>query len=188
MRSIRPGHGLAPKHYDKVIGKIAKGDIEFGEPLSLDMIKGSSFNVRGVKRGDSKRIWEIRSHPASQKYSHTFNTPFEQHNLWFEKKYFLDSENYCYVLENEKSIIGYCRFDINTKNNNYFVSIAVDPDYHNKGLGHKLLSESLKEIITEKDIVAEVPKINISSIKLFKKNNFKECMEDEENYYLKYNL
>ncbi|MFA6292781.1 MAG: pseudaminic acid synthase [Victivallales bacterium] len=39
IRSIRPGYGLAPKYYDKVIGKTAKNDIKFGTPLSLPMIK-----------------------------------------------------------------------------------------------------------------------------------------------------
>ena len=40
-RSIRPGYGLAPKYYDKVIGKTAKSDIERGTPLSWDLIKNT---------------------------------------------------------------------------------------------------------------------------------------------------
>ncbi|MEK7646864.1 MAG: pseudaminic acid synthase [Patescibacteria group bacterium] len=39
MRSIRPGHGLAPKHYDEVMGKRAATDIERGTPISWDLIK-----------------------------------------------------------------------------------------------------------------------------------------------------
>ncbi len=34
VRSIRPGHGLAPKYYKKVIGKRAKMDAKRGTPLS----------------------------------------------------------------------------------------------------------------------------------------------------------
>ena len=44
VRVIRPGHGLAPKHYDEVIGKTATRDIERGRPLSWDLI--------GVEQGD----------------------------------------------------------------------------------------------------------------------------------------
>lgn len=33
IRSIRPGHGLEPKYYDKVIGKLAKINLERGTPL-----------------------------------------------------------------------------------------------------------------------------------------------------------
>lgn len=35
IRSIRPGMGLAPKYYDTVIGKRAKRNLSFGEPLAL---------------------------------------------------------------------------------------------------------------------------------------------------------
>lgn len=36
VRSIRPGFGLKPKYYEKVIGSVAARDIEFGTPVSLD--------------------------------------------------------------------------------------------------------------------------------------------------------
>ena len=38
IRVIRPGHGVAPRYYDTIIGKKAAINIERGEPLSLDMI------------------------------------------------------------------------------------------------------------------------------------------------------
>lgn len=38
VRAIRPGHGLAPKYYDKVLGKKAKNDIARGTPLSNELI------------------------------------------------------------------------------------------------------------------------------------------------------
>jgi len=40
VRSIRPSLGLAPKHYDTVIGRAAARDLKRGEPLSADMIVG----------------------------------------------------------------------------------------------------------------------------------------------------
>lgn len=39
IRSIRPGFGLKPRQYDKVLGRIAKYDIEAGTPLSWDLIE-----------------------------------------------------------------------------------------------------------------------------------------------------
>ena len=39
IRSIRPGLGLKPKYYDKVIGKKATRDIARGSPLSWDMLE-----------------------------------------------------------------------------------------------------------------------------------------------------
>jgi len=40
VRSIRPGHGLAPKFLSEILGKKAVKDIERGTPLNLDLIKG----------------------------------------------------------------------------------------------------------------------------------------------------
>lgn len=37
LRRIRPGHGLAPKHYDDLLGKTAKRDIERGTPASWEL-------------------------------------------------------------------------------------------------------------------------------------------------------
>jgi len=38
IRIIRPGFGLAPKHYDSVIGQTATQDIERGTPLSWELV------------------------------------------------------------------------------------------------------------------------------------------------------
>lgn len=39
ISSIRPGNGLSPKYYDKILGKKALCDIKRGTPLKLDLIK-----------------------------------------------------------------------------------------------------------------------------------------------------
>ena len=39
IRSVRPGHGLPPKHYEEILGKKATRDIEFGEPLDWGMVE-----------------------------------------------------------------------------------------------------------------------------------------------------
>jgi N-acetylneuraminate synthase len=38
VRSIRPGFGLAPRHLDEVLGKVAQRDLARGEAFSWDMI------------------------------------------------------------------------------------------------------------------------------------------------------
>ncbi len=40
IRSIRPGYGLHPKYYNKILGKKFISNIERGEPLTLEMIEG----------------------------------------------------------------------------------------------------------------------------------------------------
>ncbi|MCU8238237.1 pseudaminic acid synthase [Vibrio vulnificus] len=39
VRSIRPGFGLAPKHYETILGKKAKRNIVRGTPLTFDLIE-----------------------------------------------------------------------------------------------------------------------------------------------------
>ena len=45
VRSIRPGHGLEPKYYNKIIGKLAKVDIERGTPLRMEQVKSLKLKV-----------------------------------------------------------------------------------------------------------------------------------------------
>jgi pseudaminic acid synthase len=40
IRSIRPGHGLAPRHYDDVLGKRATRALRRGDPLTADAVEG----------------------------------------------------------------------------------------------------------------------------------------------------
>jgi pseudaminic acid synthase len=41
LRSIRPGYGLAPKHLEDVLGRIATRDIRRGTPLAWDLVQPS---------------------------------------------------------------------------------------------------------------------------------------------------
>lgn len=40
VRSIRPGHGLHPRHLDEVVGRHSMADIARGTPLSWDLLDG----------------------------------------------------------------------------------------------------------------------------------------------------
>lgn len=146
--------------------------------------------IRQAKREDSKKIWQIRNHPLNRKgFRNQEEIDFDNHNKWFTDKYFKNKDNYCFVLEGENGeVAGYCRFDLD--NNNYIISIAINPDYHGEGLGSKLLKESLEEIkkVIKKDmaILAEVKKENIPSIKLFEKYNFYLHKKDRKNLFYKH--
>lgn len=43
VRSIRPGYGLAPKHLEAIIGKRITHDVNFGSPVSWDVIDTTSI-------------------------------------------------------------------------------------------------------------------------------------------------
>ncbi|MCD4761441.1 GNAT family N-acetyltransferase [bacterium] len=147
----------------------------------------NKYKIKPINKEASKRIWEIRNHPLMRKVSNNSKIiPFNQHSQWFKKKYFSNNLNKCYILikRNKTEAIGYCRFDFNANHNAYQISIALDPDYHGKKLGNKLLSESIKQLSPKKNILAEIKKSNIVSLKLFQKNNFQIYKKGEKNNYL----
>ena len=145
-----------------------------------------NIKIRKAKKEDSKKIWEIRNQPISRKYSgNPEKILFKKHKPWFVKKYFSGEDNHCFILEDESDlVIGYCRLDFN--DDYYVVSIALDAGFQGKGLGHYFLNEVLRQFHKEKNILAEMQKDNLPSIKLFQKNNFKIYKEDKGKYYLKF--
>ena len=38
LRSVRPGHGLAPKHYEQLLGKKVTRDLKKGTPMAWDLV------------------------------------------------------------------------------------------------------------------------------------------------------
>jgi pseudaminic acid synthase len=44
IRSIRPGHGLHPRHLDEILGRVAARDIERGTPLDWELVGAKSDN------------------------------------------------------------------------------------------------------------------------------------------------
>jgi N-acetylneuraminate synthase len=38
VRSVRPGFGLPPKHYDAVVGAVLKADVDFGMAVTWDVL------------------------------------------------------------------------------------------------------------------------------------------------------
>ncbi|MEI6153746.1 MAG: SAF domain-containing protein, partial [Deltaproteobacteria bacterium] len=38
LRCIRPGYGLAPRHYESLLGKTVRSDVKKGTPMRWDLI------------------------------------------------------------------------------------------------------------------------------------------------------
>jgi|GEM_PF-1027107 len=146
------------------------------------------FVVRQVTPNDSQRVLELRNHPSVRRFSgNDEEIRLTEHILWFERKYFSGVNNYCFVLENmSRGIIGYCRLDFDGQRNGYRISLALDPNFRGQGLGHKFLSQTLRDFKLNKEIFAEIQKNNFTSIKLFKKNGFIITADDKKNYHLKF--
>ncbi|MBU4348443.1 GNAT family N-acetyltransferase [Patescibacteria group bacterium] len=139
--------------------------------------------VRNITEKDIKRIWEIRNNPSVRENSNNpEEIPLDKHTEWMKNKYFINTDNYCFVLDFNDRVIGYCRFDL--QNGKYIISIAIDQDFYGMSLGDKLLKISIKKMGLGEEILAEIQLGNIASLKIFQKNNFKIYRQDDKNYYL----
>jgi ribosomal protein S18 acetylase RimI-like enzyme len=103
---------------------------------------------------------------------------FEEHDRWFKQRYGEESPHFCFVLKDDAGgVIGYCRLDQDSPGI-YTVSIALTESVQGKGLGSKLLNESLAEAGLSGEVLATVKKDNLSSQRLFEKNGFRLKKED----------
>jgi spore coat polysaccharide biosynthesis protein SpsF len=136
---------------------------------------------------DSRKVWEIRNHPNIRNNSlDNSEIDWEDHNKWFNQKYFIQRSGFCFVLKLEGSVAGYIRFDYKENKDAYLVSIAIDPSHQGKGLGGILLRQSAKLMDPNKKIVAEILINNEISLKMFQKNNFTIIEQDDDKYLLEY--
>jgi ribosomal-protein-alanine N-acetyltransferase len=137
------------------------------------------FIIREAKRSDLIRIAEIEK----------LSFEFEGWGLFFLGKFLEIPYNKIIVAENNE-ILGYCAFS-DEGEIIHIKSIAVHPNYRNKGIAKALIKEVMK---LKKDIYLEVRVSNEIAIKLYENLGFKKIKtikkfysngEDAYRYYLK---
>jgi pseudaminic acid synthase len=181
IRVARPNdkEGFMPKDFDLLLGKKASHDIAFATPITKDVLL---WRVREAKQSDALSILEIRNSEETRAQS-LKNQEFitkEDHTVWFKAQYGTEgSENKCYVIEDERQVVGYCRFD-KREGNVFEVSIAVASGHSGKGLGSFLLAESLEWFCAKVkgEVRATIRKNNTASVRLFEKRGFRFVSED----------
>lgn len=141
--------------------------------------------IRPAQLSDAEAIWKIRNEPASLAVAASQEKiPLAQHIAWFNNKYFTDQGHACFVAELDSQVVGYSRFDLT--GDHYLNSIAVSSAMHGKGIGTRLLSQSIEQLNQAKPILAEVRKFNPVSVKMFERVGFKKISENEENFYYQF--
>jgi RimJ/RimL family protein N-acetyltransferase len=145
------------------------------------MLPASQITIRPAALKDARRIWRLRDDPAARNCSgSTDPIPLDSHYTWFAAKYFgPQARNYCYVMEIDGEIAGYCRMDRDEIAGSYVVSIALAAPFQGLGLGHSLLSRTLDLFLDSQEhfpvVMAHIRESNIRSIRLFEKNGFVCC-------------
>lgn len=169
--------------YSKFIEEARLKEHSFFNGKFIDVLIHSKFNnhieIRRAVDGDVNVTFEWASNKIVRKYAiQKGEILYEPHKRWFLNK--ISAKDCIYfIAELNKTPIGSIRFDIN-KNNEALLSFLLDPKYHGKGLGKKILENGCNELIKH----IEVSKItgvvhidNISSLKTFKSLGFNQISE-----------
>ena len=134
-------------------------------------MKCNPLKIRRVRKKDCLNLWNLRNKPEVRRWF--FNSDYieyDSHKIWFESVLKKEQPIWIYVGESDESFVGVIRFE--QKNKDYYVSVAVVPDYFGKGYGTELICLGTESFLKEnkvKTILAEIIKNNKTSIKVFEK-------------------
>lgn len=136
------------------------------------------MKLRKAIFNDWKILLDWRNDSLTRKYSFTKEIIEEKnHKKWF-KKNLIDKTSNIFILENEiGKPIGTIRAD-KEDDNYYFLSWNISPNYRKKGYGSLILNLFLQNKVGI--FVAEIKPENLPSIKMVKKNGFKQI--DNQTY------
>lgn len=145
------------------------------------------LSIRKVEGKDCKKLFHWANDPQTRQNSLNSNEiDYETHVKWFENK-LKDENSHLYICYKDYEDIALVRFEI--KEDQWFVSIVVDPSSRGKGYGKETLAMGLGEFakLYDKELFAQIKEDNIGSIKIFESNDFKIIENKNSVLKLKWN-
>ncbi|QKF94607.1 acetyltransferase GNAT [Fadolivirus algeromassiliense] len=132
-----------------------------------------SINIRRAEINDSINLSEL-----NKKCLPIYYTPIECMLVTLSLQYIV------LVAEENNKLIGYIIGQINPKEENYHImSIGIDLDYRNKGIGTMLINNVIELLKSQlNNITLYVHTENINAVKFYEKNGF-TTIETLINYY-----
>ncbi|MGY5871401.1 MAG: GNAT family N-acetyltransferase [Candidatus Thorarchaeota archaeon] len=148
-----------------------------------------TLRIRSAEEDDCRFLFDLRNHPTVREAS--FNTDeilFDQHKAWFEKT-LKDSNTIIFVgLDDSEERYGMVRF---TKDGNKAtISIAISPSIHGEGYGTSILKEGCGLFLSQEkevhEIIAEIKKSNVASMRAFSKAGFVETEPENDKVIMRF--
>ena len=141
-----------------------------------ESLMSNIINLTKAEINDINDIFEWRNHPDIRKNS--FNQEllsWDEHEKWFMAK-LKDPDTTAYMAYYKEIKVGTIRFE--SKDRVIKTNVMLNPLFLGKGLGSKVIKLGVERFIMEKkpdmQIIAEIKKDNIASIKAFQKADFKK--------------
>lgn len=133
---------------------------------------GAEISLRCARLDDAKTVYRWQSHPETRRYFHERTSPsWDEHMSWFSAR--LESRNDIYriIVKGDKPA-GVLRLDVRD-DGDYTVSILVDPDQKQRGVGLAALRLGRK-LLPHVRLVAEVSPDNQASVALFEAAGYRD--------------
>lgn len=127
---------------------------------------------RNASLGDAAVLLEWRNSPSARKFSQNSELiKIEDHLEWFLERLERTRVEPFFMFELNHKLVGMSRLDFEFQSEDEFViSILVNPDQHSKGIGTKILDitcETIFNLHPNHAITAKIHQSNLISQKLF---------------------
>jgi RimJ/RimL family protein N-acetyltransferase len=135
------------------------------------------IQMRDVSLSDMGQILSWRNADACVRYSKSNSAISKsQHKNWFGDRILRNSREPYLIFTLNNEDIGTVRFDsVESEPEIFITGIIMNPEFYGRGCGSKILSLAVNYIIQnfpKKNLIAEIHKENIASIKIFSRNHF----------------
>ena len=143
------------------------------------------ISIKKVTIKDSPFILSWRNNNFTRKYSRNQKLiKSNDHDIWFKNE-INNKKNILLIAYYEKNRIGFIRYNL-IANQQYEISINLNPKYRNKKLGKIFIHKSEKFLKKNCLVIAGVNKRNTISNKFFSKVGYTKILEHKrENIYYK---
>ncbi len=143
----------------------------------------SNLFMRLANESDSQQLLSWRNNPVVRKYSRNVQViSRETHDLWLKNKLGENHlESKIYIFSDSRNFIGMSRIDsLSVKLGE--LSILVDPLFHSKGYGSKILNLSIEvafDLLKYSELAACIHRDNLASKALFSKYGFIKSHDED---------
>jgi RimJ/RimL family protein N-acetyltransferase len=142
VRSVRPSHGLDPKHLPEILGRVATRDLAAGAPVTWDAFEErparADLSLRAATADDEAMLLAWRNDPESRAMSRTTQAiDAKDHAAWL-KKVLAANDRALYVATVAGESVGQARLD-DLDAGSCEVSITIAPSRRGAGLATAVL-------------------------------------------------
>ena len=196
VRCIRPSNGIAPKHYNDLLGRTAESDISVGSPIgeiyatngsmkTADVICTDRLILSGISEKDTDFAVGLRGDEEVYRF---FKNPHkiteEEHLNWYKNIYSLDKCRYDWVAVEKASNQRVGIFGVMRENESSSVAeinYILDKNYRGMGFAREAINAVIlwaKNNWCSDTAIAVVHKDNLNSIRFALNEGFTQTEKD----------